>query len=60
MEINKENETKVERKSELELVVTRTINAPVHIVFEAWTQPELFQRWWMAAGLRNNVRFLRA
>ena len=36
----------VERKSERELVVTRTFNGPAHIVFEAWTKPELLQRWW--------------
>jgi uncharacterized protein YndB with AHSA1/START domain len=40
------NSTAVERKSERELVVTRTFNAPAHIVFEAWTNPELFKRWW--------------
>jgi uncharacterized protein YndB with AHSA1/START domain len=39
--------TSVERKSERELVVTRTINAPPRIVFEAWTNAELFQRWWV-------------
>jgi uncharacterized protein YndB with AHSA1/START domain len=37
----------VERKSERELVVTRTINGPARIVFEAWTKPELFKRWWV-------------
>jgi uncharacterized protein YndB with AHSA1/START domain len=40
------NRTRVERKSERELVVTRTFNAPARIVFEAWTKPELFMRWW--------------
>ena len=40
------NRTTVERKSERELVVTRTINGPARIVFEAWTKPELFKRWW--------------
>ncbi len=39
--------TTVERKSELELVVTRTINAPARIVYEAWTKPELFRQWWV-------------
>ena len=39
--------TSVERKSERELVVTRTINATPRIVFEAWTKAELFQRWWV-------------
>ena len=41
------NRMSVERRSERELVVTRTINAPPRIVFEAWTKAELFQRWWV-------------
>lgn len=41
-----ENPTTVERKSERELVTTRTFNASARIVFEAWTKPELLQRWW--------------
>ena len=40
------NHTTVERKSERELIVTRTFNAPAHIVFDAWTKPELLKRWW--------------
>ena len=40
------NPTTVERKSERELVITRTFNGPARIVFEAWTSPELIQRWW--------------
>src|ERR1051326_5693948 len=48
----KENEpTTVERKSERELVITRTINGPARIVFEAFTQPELFKRWWVPKSL---------
>jgi uncharacterized protein YndB with AHSA1/START domain len=39
--------TTVERTSERELVVTRTVNGPTRIVFEAWAKPELFQRWWV-------------
>lgn len=38
--------TNMERTSERELVVTRTFNGPAHVVFEAWTKPELFMRWW--------------
>ena len=38
--------TNVERKSERELVITRTFNAPARIVFAAWTTPELLKRWW--------------
>jgi len=40
------NHTTVERKSECELVVTRTFDGPARIVFEAWTKPDLFKRWW--------------
>ena len=40
------NRATVERKSERELVVTRTVNGPARIVFEAWTRPELLKRWW--------------
>jgi uncharacterized protein YndB with AHSA1/START domain len=41
------NPTTVERKSGRELVVTRTFDAPARIVFDAWTRPELFKRWWV-------------
>ena len=40
------NRAAVERKSDRELVVTRSFDAPARIVFEAWTKPELFMRWW--------------
>ena len=40
------NGTTVERKSERELLITRTFNGPARIVFEAWTTPELLKRWW--------------
>ena len=45
------NQMSVERKSERELVVTRTINAPPRLGFEAWTTAELFQRWWVPKSL---------
>lgn len=38
--------TTVERTSERDLVVTRTVNAPARLVFEAWTTPDLLKRWW--------------
>lgn len=40
------NPTNVERKSERELVVTRTFDGPPRLVFEAWTTPALMKRWW--------------
>lgn len=47
------NRTTVERTSDRELTVTRTFNALPHIVFEAWSKPELFRSWWVpeSAGL---------
>ena len=45
------NLTTVERKSEREIVVTRTFNGPARIVFEAWTKPELFKRWWVPKSI---------
>jgi uncharacterized protein YndB with AHSA1/START domain len=41
------NLTTIGRKSEREIVVTRTFNGPARIVFEAWTKPELFRQWWV-------------
>jgi uncharacterized protein YndB with AHSA1/START domain len=45
------NRTTVQRKSERELVVTRTFNGPARIVFEAWTRPELLKRWWVPKSM---------
>lgn len=41
------NATVAERTSDRELVVTRTVNGPARLVFEAWTKAELFRRWWV-------------
>ena len=58
MDARRENEptpvknlTTVERKSERELVITRTVNGPARLVFEAWTKPELFKQWWVPKSL---------
>jgi uncharacterized protein YndB with AHSA1/START domain len=45
------NRATVERRSERELVVTRTFNGPARIVFEAWTKPELLGRWWVPKSI---------
>ena len=45
------NRTTAERKSERELVVTRVFDAPARIVFEAWTKPDLFKRWWAVKSM---------
>lgn len=41
------NQTTAERTSDREIVVTRTVNGPARIVFEAWTTPALFKQWWV-------------
>ena len=45
------NRTTIERTSEHDLVVTRIFNGPPRLVFEAWTKPELFMRWWAPKSL---------
>lgn len=49
-----ENETRrtmVQRKSDREVVVTRTFDAPARLVFEAWSRAELFKKWWVPRSM---------
>jgi uncharacterized protein YndB with AHSA1/START domain len=46
-----QNQMSLERKSERELVLTRTFNGPARLVFEAWTKPELLKRWWVPRSI---------
>lgn len=50
------NVTNVERKSDREVVVTRSFDAPAPLVFEAWSNPELFTRWWVPKSLGMTLR----
>lgn len=43
--------TTVERTSDREVVVTRWFDAPARLVFQAWSQPELFRKWWVPKSL---------
>jgi uncharacterized protein YndB with AHSA1/START domain len=43
--------TTVERRSDREVVVTRSFDAPARLVFEAWSNPELFQKWWVPKSM---------
>jgi uncharacterized protein YndB with AHSA1/START domain len=45
------NATTAERRSDRELVVTRIVNGPARLVYEAWTRPDLFKRWWAPRSL---------
>ena len=50
------NRTTVERKSDREVVVTRTFDAPARLVFEAWTNPKLFKQWWVPRSMGMTLR----
>ena len=52
----KRNPVTVERKSDREIVVTRTFNAPAHLVFDAWTKPELLRKWWVPKSMGMTLR----
>ena len=45
------NPTTTERTSDRELVVTRIFLGPARLVFQAWTKPELFKRWWVPKSI---------
>lgn len=45
------NRTTVERRSDREIVVTRWFDAPARLVFEAWSNPELFRTWWLPRSM---------
>jgi uncharacterized protein YndB with AHSA1/START domain len=48
--------TTVQKKSDREVVVTRTFDAPARIVFEAWSRPELFKKWWAPRSMGMTLR----
>jgi uncharacterized protein YndB with AHSA1/START domain len=48
--------TTVRKKSEREVVVTRTFDAPARLVFEAWSKPELFKKWWVPRSMGMTLR----
>jgi len=45
------NRTTVVKRSEREVVVTRSFDAPARLVFAAWSKPELFKRWWVPKSM---------
>ncbi len=48
--------TTVQKTSEREVVVTRTFDAPARLVFEAWSRPELFRKWWVPRSMGMTLR----
>jgi uncharacterized protein YndB with AHSA1/START domain len=49
------NPTNVERRSDRELIVTRLFDAPPRLVFRAWSEPDLFRRWWVPRSVTGVV-----
>jgi uncharacterized protein YndB with AHSA1/START domain len=43
--------TRAERRSDCELAITRTFDAPARLVYQAWTRADLFQRWWVPKSM---------
>ena len=48
--------TTVQKQSDREVVVTRTFDAPARLVFEAWSRPELFRKWWVPRSMGVTLR----
>jgi uncharacterized protein YndB with AHSA1/START domain len=40
--------------SDNEILITRAFDAPRHLVYKAWTTPELVKRWW--SGRRGSMK----
>ena len=53
---NESRRTTVQKKSEREVVVTRTFDAPARLVFEAWSKPDLFKKWWVPRSMGMTLR----
>jgi len=47
---NMANDTK-----DREIFLSRTLNAPVALVWEVWTQPEHIANWWGPTGFTNTI-----
>jgi uncharacterized protein YndB with AHSA1/START domain len=50
------NRTTVQRNSDREVLVTRAFECPARLVFEAWTNPELFRQWWVPRSMGMTLR----
>ena len=48
-------ENKNDSTADRELLITRTLNAPIELVWEAWTNPEHLAKWWGPNGFTNSI-----
>ena len=51
-------EKKESSTADRELVITRTLNAPVDLVWEVWTNPEHITNWWGPDGFTNTIHVM--
>lgn len=42
------NKAEVTLPSDTQILISREFNAPKHLIYKAWTTPELVKRWWSA------------
>ena len=48
-------ENKNSSTADRELLLTRTLNAPVELVWEVWSKPEHIAKWWGPTGFTNTI-----
>jgi uncharacterized protein YndB with AHSA1/START domain len=48
------NET-LSEVTDLDIIITRVVNAPRELVFEAWTDPKHLDKWWGPIGFTNET-----
>ena len=48
-------ENRNEHTSDRELIITRTLHAPIDLVWEVWTKPEHIANWWGPNGFTNTI-----
>ena len=48
MSVTTSGTAKVTLPADDQILITREFNAPPHLVYKAWTTPELIRRWWSA------------
>jgi len=48
-------ESKKSSTQDRELIISRMLNAPVELVWEAWTKPEHIAKWWGPNGFTNTI-----
>jgi uncharacterized protein YndB with AHSA1/START domain len=53
MTVSSSGSAKVTLPADDQILITREFDAPRHLVYRAWTTPELVRRWW--AGKRGEV-----